>query len=120
MGKKKAMETLVELSDQYDQIRAMNANLSEQRILEIVAQSTGLSIGVVKKRWRLIKSIDWPIVDFLEREVIGINRAMALVEIDLSSEERTEVMIESLKDGITDPNFKEYLMRYVEKKEMGL
>lgn len=117
MAKKKPFDSLLELADHFDQIRATNANLTENQILEIVAKATGQTLANTKKRWKLMQSIDWPIVDYIERGVIGMNRAMLLVDVELTVEERTQVMNESLDAGISDTGFKEYLQRYIDKRE---
>jgi hypothetical protein len=117
MAKKKPFDSLLELADHYDQIRATNGNLTEQQILEIVAKATGNTLSNVKKRWRLMQGVDWPIIDYVERGVIGMNRAMLLLDFEMTREDRNKVMDESLDKGISDTAFKDYLARYVEKRE---
>ena len=117
MAKTKPIESLVEIADHFDQIRSTNGSLTEQQVLEIVVKVTGQSASMVKKRWQLLKGIDWPVLDYLERGVIGMTRATTLVDNDLSIEERTEVMNKSLDDNIPDGGFKEYLQKYIEDKE---
>jgi benzoyl-CoA reductase/2-hydroxyglutaryl-CoA dehydratase subunit BcrC/BadD/HgdB len=117
MAKKKPFDSLLELADHYDQIRGTNGNLSEQQILEIVAKATGNTLSNVKKRWKLMQSIDWPIIDYIERGVIGMTRAMVLLDHEMTREERTKIMDESLDKNISDSDFKEYLARYIEKRE---
>jgi len=117
MAKSKAIESLVEISDHFDQIRSTNASLTEQQVLDIVVKVTGQSSSMVKKRWQLLKGIDWPVLDYLERGVIGMTRATTLVDNDLSVKERTEVMNKSLDMSVTDGGFKEYIQKYIEEKE---
>lgn len=117
MAKKKPFDSLLELADHYDQIRATNGNLTEQQILEIVAKATGNSLPNVKKRWRLMQSIDWPVIDYIERGVIGMTRANVLLDYEMTREERTKIMDESLDKNIGDSDFKEYLARYIEKRD---
>ncbi|MBF0197999.1 MAG: hypothetical protein HQL32_09820 [Planctomycetes bacterium] len=115
--KKKPFDSLIEIADHYDQIRATNSNKTEQQILEIVARATGQSLTQIKKKWKLIQGVDWPVLDYLDRGVIGMNRAMAMVEAGLEMDEGTELMGKSLDDNISDTAFKEYLARYMERKE---
>ena len=117
MAKKKPFDSLIELADHYDQIRSTNGNLTEQQILEIVAKATGQTLSNIKKRWRLMQSVDWPVLDYIERGVIGMNRAMHLLDYELTRDERTQVMNESLDENIGDTAFKEYLVRFIEKRE---
>jgi len=117
MAKKKPFDSLIELSDHYDQIRSTNGNLTEQQILEIVAKATGQTLSNIKKRWRLMQSVDWPVLDYIERGVIGMNRAMHLLDYDLTQEERTQAMNESLDENVGDTGFKEFLVRFMEKRE---
>jgi hypothetical protein len=117
MAKAKPIESLTEIADHFDQIRSTNGSLTEQQVLDIVVKVTGQSSSMVKKRWQLLRGIDWPVLDYLERGVIGMTRATTLVDNDLSIDERTEVMNKSLDDNITDSGFKEYLQKYIEDKE---
>jgi hypothetical protein len=117
MAKKKPFDSLLELSDHYDQIRGTNGNLSEQQILEIAAKATGNTVPNIKKRWRLMQSIDWPVIDYIERGVVGMNRAMLLLEYELTRAERTKVMEDSLDRNISDTGFREFLVRYIEKRD---
>lgn len=116
VGKKKPLDSLMEIQDHFDQIRGTNHNLTDNQILEIVAKATGQSLSMVKKRWKLMSGIDWPIIDYIERGVIGMNRAMTLIDNDLSVKERVELMNQSLDEKITDSGFKEYMQKYLEKK----
>ena len=117
MAKKKPFDSLLELADHYDQIRATNGNLTEQQILEIVAKATGQTLSNIKKRWKLMRAIDWPIIDYIERGVIGMNRANLLLEHEMTREEMQKVMDESLDAKISDSDFKEYLATYIERRE---
>lgn len=117
MAKKKPFDSLVELADLFDQTKMTNGNLTEQQILEIVAKATGNTLSNIKKRWRLMQAVDWPIIDYVERGVIGMNRAMLLLDYEMTRDERNKVMDESLDRGISDTAFKEYLARYIEKRE---
>lgn len=117
MGKKKTVDSLVELADHFDQIRSTNGNLTEQQVLEIVAKATSQTLSIVKKRWKLIQNVDWPILDYLDRGVIGMNRAITVAEADLELAERTKVMDESLDQNVSDTGFKEFLAKYLESKE---
>ena len=117
MAKKKPFDSLYELSDHFDQIRSTNGNLTEQQILEIVGKATGQTLSNIKKRWRLMLAVDWPVLDYIERGIIGMNRAMCLLDFDLTRAERTKVMEDSLNENISDAAFKDYLTRFVEKKE---
>ena len=117
MAKKKPFDSLLELSDHFDQIRGTNGNLTEQQILEIAAKATGNTVPNIKKRWRLMQSIDWTVIDYLERGVIGMNRAMLLLDYEMTRTERSKVMEDSLERNISDVNFKEFLARYIEKRD---
>ncbi len=117
MAKKKPFDSLLELADLFDQTRATNGNLTEAQVLEIVAKATGNTLPNIKKRWRLTQGVDWPIIDYIERGVIGLNRAMLLLDYEMTQQERNQVMDESLDRGISDTAFKEYLARYIEKRE---
>ena len=114
--KKKPLDALLEIQDRFDQIRSTNGSLNENQILEIVAKATGQSLSIVKKRWKLMNGIEWQVVDYLERGIIGMNRAMMLVDNDLDIVERTEILNKSLDLGVSDVAFKEYLQKIMDKK----
>jgi len=114
-AKKNPFDALQEVGDHFDQIKGMNPQLTESQILETVAKATGQTIANIRKRWRIITSFDWPVLDWLERGIIGMNRASMLAETNMSVKERTEVMDRSLADNITDSKFKEWLARHLEK-----
>lgn len=117
MAKKKPIDALLEIADHFDQIRSTNGSLTEQQVLEIVVKATSQSASMVKKRWNLLTGVDWPVIDYIERGVIGMTRAMTLVDNDLSVAERTELMDKSLDDNISDAGFKEYMTKYLEERE---
>jgi hypothetical protein len=117
MAKAKPFDSLFEIADRFDEVRNMNSNFTEQQVLDVVVKVTGQTASMVKKRWQLLKGIDWPVLDYLERGVIGMTRATTLIDNDLSAEERTVILNKSLDENIPDSGFKEYMQKYLEEKE---
>lgn len=115
-SKNNPVDSLKEIADHFDQIKGMNPHLTATQILETISKATGQTLSNVKKRWKLIIGVEWPVIDYLERGVIGMNRAALLVENNMSIEERMQALEQSLDENITDAEFKEWIMRFLEKR----
>ncbi len=116
-SKKNPLEALEEIADHYDNIKGMNPHQSETLVLETIARATSQPLANVKKRWRVIQGVEWPTFDYLERGVVGMNRAAMLVDNNLTPAERQEALEQSLNENVSDTQFKDWLVRYVEKKQ---
>lgn len=117
MSKNDPLDALRVIADHYDQIKGTNPHLTEEQVLKIISDATGQTKPNVRKRLKMIKELEWPVMHYLETGVIGMNRASFLVDVDLTPQERTEVMEKSLNENVSDTSFKDYLTRFVEKKK---
>lgn len=114
---KNRTEPFEQVADLYDQIHGTNQMMDDKQILDTVAKSTGQARHMVEKRFRFATGVDWPIIDYVERGVIGLTRAQLVGELDMPMDEKTKLMDESLEKNITDAEFKDYLEKYLEKRE---
>ncbi|MBF0245417.1 MAG: hypothetical protein HQL31_09125 [Planctomycetes bacterium] len=104
------------IADHYDQIHNMNPGIPEQQILETISKATGVALSTVKKRWKFMTSVDWPLIDYVERGVISLTRVSLVVDLEIPLEEKTELMNRSLNEKVSDTNFKDFLARYMEAR----